>query len=374
MPSARHDAEVLAAHSLGVERRDLWRHDDVGAELRGVRRPAGRPRAAAAHHRRGVRSATSTCRSGPGVFVPRPETEVVGRRRAGSGCAGVDRPRRRRPVHRVRRDRAGGGRRGCRAARCTPSSWTRRAHAWAARNCAGSTVDLRLGDMATAFPELDGTVDVVVSNPPYIPVGAVIRDPEVADPRPGASRCGPGDDGLDAMRVVEQVAARLLRPGGRVVAEHADLQGAARARRSSPAAGRWPDVADHQDLAGRDRYVTAVRIGATMAAAREGWPADGLGAAVRHGDARASGRSGSTWPATPSAAASWSCCRPTRSTGWAPTRSRRTPSARCWPPRAAAGDMPVPGPGRLAAHPRRHRDRPVRARRATWSRRSGRAG
>ena len=67
------------------------------------------------------------------------------------------------------------------------------------------------------------------------------------------------------MRVVEQVAARLLRPGGRVVAEHADLQGDRRPgglRRHRPLA----DVADHQDLAGRDRFVTAVRIGATMAA------------------------------------------------------------------------------------------------------------
>jgi release factor glutamine methyltransferase len=70
------------------------------------------------------------------------------------------------------------------------------------------------------------------------------------------------------MRVVEQVAARLLRPGGTVVAEHADLQGS-----SAPAvfdgAGRWLDVADHRDLAGRDRYVTAVRRGATMAGTEE---------------------------------------------------------------------------------------------------------
>ncbi len=141
------------------------------------------------------------------------------------------------------------------------------AHAWAARNCAGSAVDLRLGDMATAFPELDGTVDVVVSNPPYIPQDAVIRDPEVAAHDPAVALWS-GADGLDAMRVVEQVAARLLRPGGTVVAEHADLQGS-----SAPAvfdgAGRWLDVADHRDLAGRDRYVTAVRRGATMAGTEE---------------------------------------------------------------------------------------------------------
>jgi release factor glutamine methyltransferase len=131
------------------------------------------------------------------------------------------------------------------------------AHAWAARNAAGTAVDLRLGDMADAFPDLDGTVDVVVSNPPYIPVGAVVRDPEVAahDPAPALWS---GPDGLDAVRVVERVAARLLRAGGTVVVEHADLQG-----ESAPAVfaatGRWTGVADHRDLAGRDRYLTARR-------------------------------------------------------------------------------------------------------------------
>jgi release factor glutamine methyltransferase len=110
---------------------------------------------------------------------------------------------------------------------------------------------------AQAFPELDGTVDVVVSNPPYIPLGSTIRDAEVAthDPAPALWS---GADGLDAIRVVEEVAARLLRPGGLVVVEHADVQG-----RAAPdvlaATGRWRQVEDHRDLAGRDRYLTAVR-------------------------------------------------------------------------------------------------------------------
>jgi release factor glutamine methyltransferase len=137
------------------------------------------------------------------------------------------------------------------------------AHAWAARNCAenvgstGSTVDLRLGDLADAFPELDGTVDVVVSNPPYIPLGATIRDPEVATHDPGVALWS-GAEGLDAIRIVERVAARLLRPGGSAVVEHADAQGAS-APEVFAAAGRWTDVRDHQDLAGRDRYLTATR-------------------------------------------------------------------------------------------------------------------
>jgi release factor glutamine methyltransferase len=75
-----------------------------------------------------------------------------------------------------------------------------------------------------------------------------------------------GADGLDAIRVVEQVAARLLRPGGLVVVEHSDLQGATAAAVFADGS-RWQDVADHRDLAGRDRYLTAVRAGATMLAA-----------------------------------------------------------------------------------------------------------
>lgn len=254
VPSPRFDAEELAALSLGVERRDLWRHDEVGERFAAyvARRAAREPLqhiTGRAHFRH------LTLEVGPGVFIPRPETEVVAEAAiaaaradgtpvvvdlcTGSGAialavaaevAGA-------VVHAVEADPA--------------------AHAWAARNCAGSPVDLRLGDMGEAFPDLDGTVDVVVSNPPYIPVGALVRDPEVAahDPSPALWS---GDDGLDAVRVVEQVAARLLRPGGRAVVEHADLQG-----ESAPAVfaatGRWTDVRDHRDLAGRDRYLTATR-------------------------------------------------------------------------------------------------------------------
>jgi release factor glutamine methyltransferase len=130
------------------------------------------------------------------------------------------------------------------------------AHGWAARNLSGSGVDLRQGDMAEAFGDLDGTVDVVVANPPYIPLEAYESvAPEARDHDPALALWS-GDDGLEAMRVVEQVAARLLVPGGRVGAEHADVQG-----QSAPevfsTAGRWVDVRDHLDLAGRPRFVTA---------------------------------------------------------------------------------------------------------------------
>jgi release factor glutamine methyltransferase len=130
------------------------------------------------------------------------------------------------------------------------------AFAWAARNLASTEVDLRQGDMADAFRDLDGTVDVLLCNPPYIPLEAFESvAPEARDHDPAVALWS-GQDGLEAIRVVERVGARLLRPGGVLGVEHADVQGA-----SAPAvfAGtdRWSDVRDNPDLAGRSRYVTA---------------------------------------------------------------------------------------------------------------------
>ena len=88
------------------------------------------------------------------------------------------------------------------------------AHEWAERNLAASSVDLRLGDMADSFPDLDGIVDVVVCNPPYIPLEAWASvAPEARDHDPALALWS-GEDGLDAIRVLESTAARLLRPGG----------------------------------------------------------------------------------------------------------------------------------------------------------------
>lgn len=191
---------------------------------------------------------------GPGVFVPRPETELL----AGwavEACAELAEP--------VVLDLCTGSGAIARAvadevptARVHAVELDPDAHRWAERNLAGTGVDLRLGDMATAFDDLLGTVDVVVCNPPYIPfeawesvaVEARDHDPHLA--------LFSGQDGLDAMRTLERRAAELLRPGGVVGAEHADVQG-----ESAPgvfvSTGRWSDVRDHRDLAGRARFVTA---------------------------------------------------------------------------------------------------------------------
>lgn len=201
---------------------------------------------------------------GPGVFVPRPETEqlagwaieavggiaapVVVDLGSGSGALALSIAHEvpAASVVAVERDPAA-------------LAWTR--HNAAARKAAGDRpVEVVAGDMTDPglLPELDGTVDLVVSNPPYVPDGARVPR-EVADHDPPLALWG-GPDGLDVVRGLLVTAARLLRPGGRLGIEHADAQGTALPALVR-ASGQWTEVADHPDLAGRPRFTTARRPG-----------------------------------------------------------------------------------------------------------------
>jgi release factor glutamine methyltransferase len=256
--SPRSDAEELAAHVLGVERRDLVRHSEIEAEAYDdlVEARAGRTPlqhlTGAAHFRH------VTLAVGPGVFVPRPETEVMVGQIIDVACT--------LPPGAVAVDLCtGSGAIALSLATEVPGLVVHAveldpaALAWARRNLDGSGVLLHAGDAADALPELDGTVDLVVSNPPYIPLTAWESVAvEARDHDPAPALWGGGEDGLEVMRAVERTAARLLRTGGRVAVEHADVQGAAvvdlfaRTR-------RWTAVRGHRDLTERDRFVTAVR-------------------------------------------------------------------------------------------------------------------
>jgi release factor glutamine methyltransferase len=257
--SPGNDAELLLAHVLGVARGRLGLATDLTEEQRTTfeallaRRASRQP----LQHLIGTAAFRYVeVEVGPGVFVPRPETEAL----AGwavDTLAGLDQP--------VAVDLCTGT--GAIAlalatevprARVHAVELSPEAHAYASRNLAGTRVDLRCGDAATAFPELDGTVDLVVANPPYIPLGEYGSvEPEARDHDPPLALWS-GDDGLDAVRLVERTAARLLRPGGWVGCEHADLQ-ADTAPHVFAAAGRWAEVRDRPDLAGRPRFVTARR-------------------------------------------------------------------------------------------------------------------
>ena len=255
--SPERDADELLAYVLGVSLGRLPLVDEVSPadaatydELVG-RRAAREP----LQHLLGTAAFRHVeLAVGPGVFVPRPETELLAGWAIEQALA-LDAP--------VVVDLCTGSGAIARAvahevphARVHAVELDEQAHAWAARNLEGTSVELRHGDMADAFDDLAGTVDVVVCNPPYIPLEAwesVAREARDHDPHLALFS---GDDGLVAMRVLERRAARLLRPGGVVGAEHADVQGT-----SAPAVfsgtGRWSEVRDHPDLVGRPRYLTA---------------------------------------------------------------------------------------------------------------------
>jgi release factor glutamine methyltransferase len=203
---------------------------------------------------------------GPGVFVPRPETEVM------TGWAIEQlRPM----VYAVARGESrhlpvvvelGTGSGAVAKSIALELTGTRvhavelseEAAAYAGRNLADTTVELHVQDMIGALPELNGSVDLVIANPPYIPLEAFESVvPEVRDYDPPLALFS-GDDGLDAIKVVAAEAARLLRPAGLLCVEHADVQGES-AQQVLVRHGAFTGVRDHLDLNGRPRYVTAVR-------------------------------------------------------------------------------------------------------------------
>ena len=255
--SPDHDADELLAHVLGTSRMRLGLVDEPDDARRGrfeelvARRAAREP----LQHLLGTAAFRHVeLAVGPGVFVPRPETELL------AGWAVEQAGPLEAPV--VVDLCTGSGAIALSLAHEVPHA---RVHAveldegallWAGRNLAGTGVRLVAGDLATALPELDGAVDVVVCNPPYVPLEAWESvAPEARDHDPHLALFS-GADGLDAMRALERTAARLLRPGGVVGAEHAEVQA-----ESAPAVfartGRWSQVRDHRDLAGRPRFVTA---------------------------------------------------------------------------------------------------------------------
>ena len=266
VPSPEPDARTLAVHVLGLGKpSDLLLVDELDErQAAAFEELVGRraDRVPLQHLTGSVGFRHISLEVGPGVFVPRPETESVVQYAldalrgvpdpvcvdlcTGSGAIALalanELPGA--VVHAVERD---------------PD-----ALAWTRRNAANRVqagdpeVQLHLGSAEDALPGFDGTLDLVISNPPYVATTeSHIPDPEVLDHDPGIALWA-GEDGLDVIRLVEQAARRLLKPGGLVVVEHSDRQGSS-APALLEAAGSWTDIADHRDPADRDRYVTARR-------------------------------------------------------------------------------------------------------------------
>ncbi|MHA3020160.1 peptide chain release factor N(5)-glutamine methyltransferase [Mycobacterium sp. BMJ-28] len=255
--SARADAEQLAAHAAGVDRGRLAVLDPAPGFLDSYRALVARraQRIPLQHIVETAAFGPLMLAVGPGVFIPRPETEallewaqaqplatdaVVLDLCAGSGALALALAR-----HRP-------------AARVIAVEDSVDALVYARRNCRESTVQLRHADVTAAdlLTELDGTVDLIVSNPPYIPLGAQL-EPEVAQHDPHRALFG-GVDGMSIIGPIVTAAARLLRPGGRIGIEHDDTTSAATAALFDRSAA-FTDITARRDLTGRPRFVTATR-------------------------------------------------------------------------------------------------------------------
>lgn len=257
--SSKADAELIMAFVLGISRGELQAKSIMGESISDAteieslfaRRAAREP----LQHLTGEAYFRNlTLKVGRGVFVPRPETELLASLAidaakefenpividlcAGSGAVGIA----------IATELTN--------AKVFAVEKSEDAFKYAEENykTLAPNATVILGDAADAFQELNGTVQVLVSNPPYIPAAMVPIYPEVALHDPALALYS-GDDGLDLIRIISKRALELLVPGGTVAMEHADIQSEAVVQLLLK--DGWREVIDHKDFNGRPRAVTA---------------------------------------------------------------------------------------------------------------------
>ncbi|MER1997663.1 MAG: peptide chain release factor N(5)-glutamine methyltransferase [Arthrobacter sp.] len=265
VPSPRVDAELLAAHLLGesVGRVKALAFTDAEAPDGYAELVAERARRIPLQHLTGkAYFRRLELAVGPGVFVPRPETETVAQ-------LAIDRALLVPAPARVADLGTGSGAIAGSIAAEVPGSQVYAvelsplALAWARKNLEPLGVHVLEGDLRTALAGEEGAFDVVASNPPYIPAGAVPNEPEAADHDPAMALYGGGEDGMELPDAAARTSARLLRPGGYFVMEHAEVQAGTIAERLA-ADPVWQEVCSHKDLNGRPRATSAVRSAAAL--------------------------------------------------------------------------------------------------------------
>ncbi|GAA2612657.1 peptide chain release factor N(5)-glutamine methyltransferase [Paractinoplanes durhamensis] len=257
--SPRVDAEWLAAHVLEISRGrlllvDAMRPDELHRFTTLV---AERARRIPLQHLLGTAAFRHLELSvGDGVFIPRPETELLagwGIDRTAPGAVVVDLCSGTGAIALSVADES-------KAAEVYAVERSPVALSFLRRNAAAfPAVRVVEGDVTdpALLAALAGRVDVLLCNPPYVPEGTPVP-PEVADHDPAEAVFG-GADGLSVIRPVIALAATLLKSGGHVGIEHDDVHGDA-VPELLRADGRFTEVAAHPDLTGRPRFATA-RLG-----------------------------------------------------------------------------------------------------------------
>ena len=254
--SARYDAEELAAHVAGTERGRLsllGPPDDTFFDHYNAA-VAARSRRVPLQHLTGTAAfGPLTLSVGPGVFIPRPETEAMLEWAVAQTL----------PAEPVVVDVCtGSGALALALARHWPGARviglddSNAALDYARRNAAGTTVEFVRADVTHSgvLTELEGRVDLVVSNPPYVPDAAEL-EPEVTEHDPPHAVFG-GPDGMAVIPAVAQLAGRLLRPGGLFAVEHDDTTSSMTAETIGNTE-LFDAVVARTDLTGRPRFVTA---------------------------------------------------------------------------------------------------------------------
>ena len=262
------DAEFLLAHVVGMSRGEMLAKVHQGFELTEeqtvdlealvARREAREP----LQHLLGSAPFMSfQVQVGPGVFVPRPETESLAERAIQTastmavGDGGL----------RIVDLCSGSGVLAIALARAIPHATVEAVEVsddalpYLAQNVADLAPEVLIthGSLESfAAGVAPSSLDLIVSNPPYVPDAETPNEPEVQNHDPRLALYG-GEDGLDVIRIIAEAASRALRPGGVVMLEHSNLQGAA-VREVLEGHG-FRTVSTEQDLVGRDRFTQGYR-------------------------------------------------------------------------------------------------------------------